>query len=170
MGITSTLLKWSPGGIAGQLAMAAGIALAGAYSGWEVANWRRDSIDAERVAADSARAAHRSEGTLETVGANSKEKENAKVILRRVEVRIPTIVERTVYRDACVDADGLRELQGLIVTTGAKLPAGPVDIYDLSATRTSDRGDRARPVPLGGGDSGSIQAMPVEQSGSQAAP
>lgn len=104
------------------------VALAvGFGSAWQVQAWRYDSAQLEqinRAAKDTFRNVERQDTA---VGDYTKDQANAKVIYQRIVVEVDKIVERPVYRQQCLDADGLRILSNAIDGTDAQpSPVQPV--------------------------------------------
>lgn len=103
-------------------------ALALGFAGaWNVQNWRHDSAllkQTQRAAKDTFRNVERQDTA---VGDYTKDQANAKVIYRRIVVEVDKIVERPVYRNQCLDADGLRILGAAIDGVDAEpSPVQPV--------------------------------------------
>lgn len=98
----------------------AGVALGG-WAGWQVQDWRHARQDAqrtERQARDTLLAIERGQQAADTYTTEQTHAEPArKEIVRTVE----KIVTRPVYRNVCLDDDGLHQLRTAIAT-GA--PAG----------------------------------------------
>ena len=113
-------------------AAAALVALAmGFTGGWQVRAWKAGQDDAERLQAqaqaaqagaaraDAAAAGH------ETVRAGLQQQR--RVLIQEVE----RVVEKPVYRDVCLDADGLRIIAAAAgAAPAASQPAGPVSDPD----------------------------------------
>ncbi len=101
----------------------AGLAI-GLVGAWNVQNWRHDSAQLkqiERAAKDTFRNVERQDAA---VGDFTKERENAKVIYQQITVEVDKIVDRPVYRNQCLDADGLRQLGAAV--DGAHVEPSPV--------------------------------------------
>lgn len=98
----------------------AGVALGG-WSGWQVQDWRHSRQDAQRIerqARDTLRGIERGQQAADTYTTEQTHAQPARSeIVRTVE----KIVTRPVYRNVCLDADGLHQLRAAIAT-GA--PAG----------------------------------------------
>lgn len=115
-------IAWVTGGSVTRLAatLLAGIALGG-WGAWQVQGWRQASADLARE-----RAAHqqhlRNERTAQAASTTyQQESANARVEYRTRWRTVETIVDRPVYRNVCLDDDGLRELNEAI----AGQPAAP---------------------------------------------
>lgn len=99
----------------------------GFTGGWWVQGWRHDSMEFDRqeVARESQRLAARA------ADAASERHEAAKAALRAefkpIYKEVEVVVQKPVYRNVCLDADGLRLLERAVrgpATTGQ--PAQPV--------------------------------------------
>lgn len=107
---------------------------AGAAGAWNVQAWRHDSAELEQIerkAKDTFRNVERQDTA---VGDYTKDQANAKVIYQRIVVEVDKIVERPVYREQCMDADGLRILGAAIVGTDAQ-PSPVEPVLDTPPTR-----------------------------------
>lgn len=113
-------------------AAAALAGLAIGFSGaWKVQAWRHDSAEKvriERAAQDLKRA---TEAQDRAVSNFIQEQSNAKTVYQRIEVEVDKIVERPVYRNVCLDSDGLRELHRAI--DGADPRPNPVQPVPTSS-------------------------------------
>jgi hypothetical protein len=100
-------------------------ALAIGFAGaWKTQEWRHTAarVDAvERAAKDTFRNVERQDSA---VGDYTKDRENAKVIYRKIFVEVDKIVERPGYAAQCIDSDGLRILYDALDGTDAQ--PGPV--------------------------------------------
>jgi hypothetical protein len=120
--IITTALGFLTGGSATRLAatLLAGVVLGG-WSAWQVQDWRHGRQDAQRIerqARDTLRSIERGQRSADTYTTGESDAQPArKEIVRTVE----KIVTRPVYRNVCLDADGLQQLRAAIAT-GA--PAG----------------------------------------------
>lgn len=103
--------------------------IAGAGGAWVVQGWRFDAARtaaAERAGRDLAKAV---EVQDRAVAEYLKGKQNADVVFRTITEEVEVIVERPVYRNVCLDDDGLRALGRAIDNTapgpqpGADVPA-----------------------------------------------
>ena len=108
-------IAWLTGGNLIRLAATLLTAIAiGGWGAWQVQSWRQASADLARE-----RAAHAqfraNERTAHTASADyQKESANARVEYRTRWRTVETIVDRPVYRNVCLDDDGLRELNAAI--------------------------------------------------------
>ncbi len=94
-------------------ALLIGLAVGGA-SIWRVQEWRHDAQDKERIEAaqETARLRARVADTAAVTHEDFKEKE--RVVYQTITETVDRIVERPVYRNVCLDADGLRELNAAV--------------------------------------------------------
>lgn len=109
------------------IAAYAGVAalVAGFTLGWSVADWRADARELQRVQAAKeladeqqrmvARASARVEAQREQRAARER------VVVREVE----RVLEKPVYRNVCLDDDGLRILADDIAASNARRELGP---------------------------------------------
>jgi hypothetical protein len=108
-------IAWLTGGNLIRLAatLLAGIAIGG-WGAWQVQGWRQASADLARE-----RAAHAqfrvNERTAQAASTTyQQESANARIQYRTRWRTVETLVDRPVYRNVCLDADGLRELNAAI--------------------------------------------------------
>jgi uncharacterized protein YcfJ len=110
-------LGFLTGGSATRLAatLLAGVVLGG-WAGWQVQDWRHGRQDADRIerqARDTLRNIERGQQAADTYTTGESNAQPArKEIVRTVE----KIVTRPVYRNVCLDADGLQQLRAAIAT------------------------------------------------------
>lgn len=114
------------------LSIYVGIALtAAAMSGagvWNVQNWRFDAKDKQRIEAEAEQRRTNEKAASAASTGFEQDKTKNETRTRTVYVEVDKIVDRPVYRNVCVDADGLRLLNGAIRRTdnaaqsGFKLP------------------------------------------------
>ena len=83
---------------------------AGAAGAWNVQSWRHDSAELERVERQAKDTFRNVERQDIAVGDYTKDQANAKVIYQRIVVEVDKIVERPVYRQTCLDDEGLGAL------------------------------------------------------------
>jgi uncharacterized protein YcfJ len=115
-------LGFLTGGNATRLAatLLAGVALGG-WAGWQVQDWRHGRQDAQRIerqARDTLRNIERGQQAADTY---TTEQAHATPARKEIVRTVEKIVTRPVYRNVCLDADGLHQLRAAIAT-GA--PAG----------------------------------------------
>ena len=91
------------------------IALAiGFNAGWKTQEWRWDAADKQRLEQE-AKAQHRAtERAQASSGAFEQKRSANEIRYRTVTVTLEKIVERPVYLQSCLDADGLRILNAQI--------------------------------------------------------
>jgi hypothetical protein len=106
--------------------VAAALAFAGA---WRVQEWRHDALDKERIEAANELRRERERGADNAAASHEAFKENERVVYKTITETVDKIVERPVYRNVCLDADGLRQLNaaitGRIAAPGELAPALP---------------------------------------------
>lgn len=118
---------WALWGLLAALAVAAGASFS---AGWTAQGWRRDSAALEQQVDDRA-AEHRQLERLDAVAdkaakSQTAQQQRARVIYQEVE----RVVEKPVYRDVCLDDDGLRVLTSAI--HGANDPGQPAPALPAS--------------------------------------
>ena len=99
-------------------------ALLGGWGAHQVTAWAYRSQQlktAERAAKDLARAVEQQD---RAVAAYIESRGNAETIYKTITRRVDKIVERPVYRNVCLDADGLQQLRAAIAGRAAPEP-GP---------------------------------------------
>lgn len=96
------------------------VALAVAFAaGWQVQGWRRDAAERadellRREAADEVRRLVAGSVTRAAQG-HVQWKERERVVFETIERQVAQVVERPVYRDVCLDDDGVRIVNAAIV-------------------------------------------------------
>lgn len=115
MAALAAAIAWVTGGSLTRLAatLLTGIAIGG-WGAWQVQGWRQASADLarERAAHAQFRANERTAHTASTD--YQKESAHARIEYRTRWRTVETIVDRPVYRNVCLDDDGLRELNAAI--------------------------------------------------------
>lgn len=94
---------------------------AGTTLGWQVQGWRHGRTDAQRIerqARDTLRNIERGQNAADTY---TEEQAHAQPTRQQITRTVERIVTRPVYRNVCLDADGLQQL-GAAISAGA--PAG----------------------------------------------
>ena len=93
-----------------------------AFGTWRVEEWRHDAQEKERIEAaqETARLRARVADTASASHEDFKGKED--VVYKVITQTVDKIVERPVYRNVCLDDDGLRSLNAAI--SGADPTAG----------------------------------------------
>ncbi len=109
----------------GALALVAGLVL-GFGSGWEVQGWRMDAaladIERKQLAEQAARVAKADAAAVLHEAAREQIKTEIQTVIREV----PRVVEKPVYRNVCLDGDGLRLVRQAIGAGAAGEPAPAV--------------------------------------------
>lgn len=95
-----------------------GMAVAGAGA-WQVQNWRADAREKQRL-----EALHRdmraAEKQIDSAAAGHEaDKRHIEVEYREITKEVERVVEKPVYRNVCLDADGLRVLADAIAPGAA---------------------------------------------------
>lgn len=91
---------------------------AGTTLGWQVQGWRHGRLDAQRIerqARDTLRNIERGQQAADTY---TQEQAHAQPTRQQITRTVERIVTRPVYRNVCLDADGLQQL-GAAIATGA---------------------------------------------------
>ena len=92
-------------------AIAFTLLLLGFASGWQVQGWRWEAVDAERAQLEQqARDAARQQADA-AAAAYEGQREAVRVQFQTITQEVQRVVERPVYRNVCLDADGLRQLR-----------------------------------------------------------
>lgn len=105
-----------------------GLAVGGA-SIWRLQEWRHDAQDKERI--ETARETERLRARTADKASEGHEvfKEKERVVYQTITETVDRIIERPVYRNTCIDPDGLQQLNAAIAgssaTTGQPAPAVP---------------------------------------------
>jgi hypothetical protein len=118
----TTALGFVTGGSVTRLAATALVGFSlGGYSGWTAKSWQTGRQDAQRIerqARDILRQVERGQQAADTY---TQEQQDADPIRQTIVRTVEKIVQRPVYRNVCIDDDGLQQL-GDAIHTGA--PAG----------------------------------------------
>jgi hypothetical protein len=103
-----------PGSLYSYLATALVAMAFGATGAWKVQGWRHDAAEKDRIEAVAEQ--HRNQERAADVAATGFEndKDQNETRTRTVYVQVDKIIDRPVYRNTCIDADGLRLLNGQI--------------------------------------------------------
>lgn len=96
------------------LAIAAASALAGFGAAWQVQAWRADAAELARL--EAVKDINRENATLANRGSTTFEKDRTQneTRTRTITVEVDKIIDRPVFRNVCVDPDGLRLLNAQI--------------------------------------------------------
>lgn len=107
------------------IALVAGLVL-GFGAGWRVQGWRMDAaladIERKQQAAEDARA----EKADTAAESHAKNSEAIRTEVQTVIREVPRVVEKPVYRNVCLDADGLRLIRQALGDRAAGEPAPAV--------------------------------------------
>lgn len=106
------LLAWRLGGALALLAT-------GALGGWHVRAWKAGADDAERLRAEARTALNRAESIDGAAGRLEQRKEAIRVQTVTLTREVERLVDRPVYRDRCIDDDGLRLITAAAAGTAA---------------------------------------------------
>jgi len=99
-----------------------------ATGAWQIQNWRADAKDKQRIEVQlELRRTQEKAASAASTGFEQDRSKNENRT-RTVYVKVDKIIDRPVYRTMCVDADGLRLLNGAI-------------------GRADDAGEPGRPMP-----------------------
>lgn len=101
------------------IAVSIGLVIGGT-SIWRVQEWRHDSIDKERIEAAQETERLRARVADKTSEKHEVFKEKERVVYKTITETVDKIVERPVYRNLCLDTDGLQQLNAAVTGT---LPA-----------------------------------------------
>lgn len=112
---------WAITGLVG-----AGLAFGAA---WRVQDWRHDAAELQRRE-DAAELLRLRERTVDVAAVGHEQfKERERVVYQVITETVDRIVERPVYRNVCLDADGLRALNAAVLgradNPGEPAPAVP---------------------------------------------
>ena len=117
-----------------KLAVAALALLAAFGAGWKIEGWR---WDASEKAAVEAALAHYQQETKQAAGASAAlaaQQEQTNVRIRTITRTVDRIVVRPVYRNVCLDADGLRAVNAALTGKAAlaRQPDGTMPAPDAT--------------------------------------
>jgi hypothetical protein len=108
-----------------QLAIAAAAAAAAFVAGWQVRDWRADAAELARVQAEQRDTLRRQEAAYGASSRHEARRETLRREIQTVTVEVERVVERPVYRNECLDADGLRLIASAIGTAASASQPGP---------------------------------------------
>ncbi|MFZ3141133.1 hypothetical protein [Polaromonas sp.] len=98
-----------------------------AVGAWQIQNWRFDAKEKQRIEAQLEQRRTDEKAASAASTAFEKDRSNNENRTRTVYVKVDKIIDRPVYRSVCVDADGLRLLNGAIGRTDdAGEPGSPL--------------------------------------------
>jgi hypothetical protein len=104
------------------------------WAGWTAKSWqtgRQDAKRIERQARDTLRQIERAQQAADTF---TQEQNNAEPTRQTIVRTVEKIVQRPVYRNVCLDADGLQQL-GAAIHTGAPAGGAAAPMPSPAATR-----------------------------------
>lgn len=100
--------------------------VAGFGAGWQVQAWRYTAAQADQ-AAEQAQAVQQAASQADAAASGHEAtKERIRVEFQTVYRDVERVVEKPVYRDVCLDDDGMRVLRAAIAGTAASEPASAV--------------------------------------------
>lgn len=109
--IGAAALAFITGGSAARLFTTVVIGFAvGAVSAWQIQNWRAAHGELQRTQAAQEQHSKNEKRSYTASTSYQKESAIAKERIRTVRVTVEKIVDRPVYRNICLDADGLRAI------------------------------------------------------------
>lgn len=85
--------------------------LLGAGSAWQVQDWRHEAREAQRLEAEREGQVQQARRADSAAASHEERREQIAAEVRVIEREVERVVERPVYRDRCIDADGLRLLE-----------------------------------------------------------
>lgn len=106
-------------------AVIAGLAI-GFAGAWQTQNWRHGAIEAKRLSAQVEAEKKRDKSSYDASVNFEKGKERVRTVFETIEIKVTEIVDRPVYRNICVDADGLSLLNNAIAETSPGQPSKPL--------------------------------------------
>lgn len=80
-------------------------------AGWMVNGWRWEAKEAAKLRELERAQAKADKRSYDASSGLEKDKGNAETVFQTIRVEVDKIVERPVYRNVCMDSDGLRELE-----------------------------------------------------------
>lgn len=93
--------------------LAAGVAI-GSAGAWKVQNWRADAADKQRLETQAEDRRMREKAAGDSATSFEQDRVTNEARSRTVTVTVEKIVERPVYRNICLDDDGLRAINDQI--------------------------------------------------------
>ena len=141
-------------------AFVAGLAMGGLGT-WKVLDWRAAKAEQkhQKAAFDQFRANER-KGRAASAD-YQKESERERTRFRTIYRDVEKVVDRPVYRNVCLDADGVRIVNAAIGASAAASRSSAA----MPGFRASGRWNWGRRAPVGSADSGTVQAVPAQADG-----
>ncbi len=107
------------------------VGLAAGFAGaWNVQAWRADSAELKRTQAAKTEFLKREKEAYAPSVAHEQFKQRERVVYEVITETVDKIIERPVYRNVCIDPDGLRSLNAAVRGSAAEpsqpRPAVPV--------------------------------------------
>lgn len=91
------------------------IGLAAGFAGaWNVQAWRSDSAELKRAQAAKTEFLRREKAAYAPSVAHEQFKQKERVVYEVITETVDKIIERPVYRNVCIDPDGLRSLNAAV--------------------------------------------------------
>ena len=84
---------------------------AGAVAGWQVQGWRHGRIEADRLENEAEARRLNARTAQAASGGHEADREQARVEFQIITREVERVVEKPVYRNVCLDADGLRLIE-----------------------------------------------------------
>lgn len=100
------------------LAIAAAAFTAGGTAAWTAQSWRHDAQDKQRIEAQKELAKLDRKAAQAASEGFENDKTKTDIQYKTIVKEVQTVVERDVYRNVCIDADGLRLLNSAIRRAG----------------------------------------------------
>ena len=94
-------------------------------SGWKVRAWKAGADDAQRIEAEQSDAAKARGHAAQVVEAHEAKREAREQQARIIEREVTRVVEKPVYRNLCLDDDGLRILAEALGAPGSAAQPAP---------------------------------------------
>lgn len=110
-------------------ALIAGLAI-GFSGGYKLQEWRYGAIEAKRLSALAEAEKKRDKASYDAATTFEKGRTRVETVYQTITETVETIVDRPVYRNVCLDPDGLRALQRSIGETATPEPSRAVPTPD----------------------------------------
>lgn len=94
-----------------RLAIIAVLLALGFGGGWVVNGWRWEAKEAAKLRELAEAQAKADKRSYDASSGFEKDKTNVRTVFKTIEVEVDKIVERPVYRNLCLDPDGLRAIE-----------------------------------------------------------